>query len=326
LGVAEVNKVFVFLLKQTRRFYTKLLKSSDQRRCLELDYQGQEASNYIKQVLTDNKPCMICRLGSNELNATLNYIDISNSRGFFSKFIEYLRGEIGPFWWDDEIRHSMNIVAGFFPANLAYLERFANIMLRDIQNIDVLGSWLVDEVRLANFFPTAKIVCLTDLEPYYHSNPWSEVLEGKRVLVIHPFEESIKKQYAKHRVLFNDPRVLPKFELKTVKTVQSIAANKTDFSNWFDALASMCNKVRGIEFDIAIIGAGAYGLPLAAFIKSLGKKAVHLGGATQILFGIKGKRWDEVPFFRKLYNENWVRPLAKETPDNFRKVESGSYW
>jgi hypothetical protein len=37
---------------------------------------------------------------------------------------------------------------------------------------------------------------------------------------------------------------------------------------------------------------------------------VHLGGATQRLFGIRGKRWDERPFFQNLYNEHWTRPLA----------------
>ncbi len=167
---------------------------------------------------------------------------------------------------------------------------------------------------------------MKDIEPYYHSNPWSEVLEGKRVLVIHPFEESIKKQYKKHKILFNNARILPKFELKTLKAVQSIASTNTGFSDWFDALSYMKKRVSSIDFDIAIIGAGAYGLPLASFVKSIGKKAIHLGGATQLLFGIKGKRWDELPFFRQLYNENWVRPLPTETPDNSQIVESGCYW
>ncbi len=88
----------------------------------------------------------------------------------------------------------------------------------------------------------------------------------------------------------------------------------------------MKERIRCIDFDIAIIGAGAYGLPLASFIKNMGKKAIHLGGATQLLFGIKGKRWDNLPYFRKLYNENWVRPLPDEIPDNFQAVESGCYW
>ena len=269
---------------------------------------------------------MICRIGSNELKATLNHLDIASSDGLFTKAIKYIKGEIGPFWWGDNIRFLMRNNAGFFPTDAACLERFANMMLRDMQNIDVLGSWLADEMRLKKFFPNAKIVPLIDLEPYYHANPWSQVLEGKRVLVIHPFEESIKKQYAKHKVLFDDPRILPNFELMTVKAVQSSAAGKTDFSNWFEALAWMTKKASDLDFDIAIIGAGAYGLPLASFVKGIGKKAVHLGGATQILFGIKGKRWDELPFFKQLYNGHWIRPLPTETPDNFRMIESGCYW
>lgn len=321
-----MNKISVVLLKEARLFYTKLFKSSDKKHCLKLDYHGQKASDYIKEKLNSNRPCMICRIGSNELKATLNYLDIISNNGFFSKSIKYIRSDIGPFWWDDEIKFLMCNGAGFFPANATYLERFANLMLSDLQNVDVLGSWLGDEIRLSSFFPNAKIVRLTDLEPYYQANPWSEVLGGKKVLVIHPFEESIKKQYEKHGVLFNDPRVLPKFELKTLKAVQSIASNKTDFPSWFDALSWMCDKIDDVDFHIAIIGAGAYGLPLASFVKNIGKKGIHIGGATQILFGIKGKRWDKLPFFRQLYNDNWVRPLPKETPGNFQTVESGCYW
>lgn len=63
-----------------------------------------------------------------------------------------------------------------------------------------------------------------------------------------------------------------------------------------------------IDFDIALIGCGAYGMPLASFIKGMGKQAVHLAGWTQILFGIKGKRWDDLPYVSKFYNNAWVRP------------------
>jgi hypothetical protein len=321
-----VNRTAAFFLTKARRCYPNPAKSADRKPRLKSDYHGQAASDVIKEILAGNEPCMICRLGSNEQKATLTHLDIASSDGLFTKSIKYIRGEIGPFWWDDNIRFLMRNFAGFFPVNAACLERFANVMLHDMKNIDILGSWLADEIRLGKFFPNAKIVPLKDLEPYYHANPWSEVLAGKRVLVIHPYEESIQKQYAKHGILFADPRILPNFELLTLKAVQSIAAGKTAFSNWFDALAWMCRRVRELDFDIAIIGAGAYGLPLASFIKNCGKKAVHLGGATQILFGIKGKRWDELPFFKQLYNANRVRPLPTETPDNFQMVESGCYW
>ena len=70
----------------------------------------------------------------------------------------------------------------------------------------------------------------------------------------------------------------------------------------------------------------AVSLVLGAFVKRLGKQAIHLGGATQMLFGIKGRRWDNYPRSARLYNDAWVRPLPEETPAGAQKVEQGCYW
>jgi ketopantoate reductase len=90
----------------------------------------------------------------------------------------------------------------------------------------------------------------------------------------------------------------------------------------------MREEVARIDFDVAIVGAGAYGLPLAAAVKDLGRQAVHLGGATQLLFGIRGRRWEvESPDdIAPLFNEHWVRPSAEETPQGSSSVEGGCYW
>ena len=122
--------------------------------------------------------------------------------------------------------------------------------------------------------------------------------------------------------------VLPDFELKTIKAVQSIAGSKVEFATWFDAYRHMCDKIAREDFDICLIGAGAYGLPLASFAKSMGKQAIHLGGVTQILFGIKGRRWEREyeDSTAKLFNEHWVRPLASETPAHKDRVDRGCYW
>jgi hypothetical protein len=165
---------------------------------------------------------------------------------------------------------------------------------------------------------------LVDLEPWYHNSPWTKALAGKKVLVIHPFEKTIKSQYKKRTKLFANPNILPKFTLKTLKAVQSLGGNSDDFSNWFDALKHMEDKISSTDFDIAIIGCGAYGLPLAAHVKRMGKKAVHLGGATQLLFGIKGKRWEDSNF--KFINDYWVRPLEEEKPKAHKQVENSCYW
>ena len=40
----------------------------------------------------------------------------------------------------------------------------------------------------------------------------------------------------------------------------------------------MEERVDKFQFDVALIGCGAYGLRMAAFVKGLGKKTIHLGG------------------------------------------------
>jgi len=53
-----------------------------------------------------------------------------------------------------------------------------------------------------------------------------------------------------------------------------------------------------MKFDIAIIGAGTYGLLLATYVKNPGQKSIHLGGAVQTLFGIKRGRRITLPCSR----------------------------
>ena len=165
------------------------------------------------------------------------------------------------------------------------------------------------------------------MEPYYFNNPWSRALAVKRVLIVHPFIDSIIKQYQKRELLFENKSILPEFsELICVRAVQSNAGETSIYNDWFDALEHMEKEISKYDFDIAIIGAGAYSLPLAAYVKQLGKIAVQMSGSTQILFGIKGKRWEQIPEISKFFNENWIRPSEDETPKGSTKVEGGSYW
>ena len=89
-------------------------------------------------------------------------------------------------------------------------------------------------------------------------------------------------------------------------------------------LEEMEERIRPIDFDIALIGAGAYGALLCFYIKSLGKMALQTGGATQTLFGIMGKRWENREHVAKYVNEYWIRPSKK--PAGYQKIEGGCYW
>lgn len=224
--------------------------------------------------------------------------------------------------------------SGFFP-NDSYMGDQFNAVIKDsVKELDVLGIWNLryeDYYVKKNARNNVKLTYLYNLEPWTcPEQPWSSALSDKKVLVIHPFEESIKSQYKKRDAIFHGTGILPEFKLKTLKAVQTIAGVRDDrFLSWFDALKWMYERAMEIDFDIAIIGCGAYGLPLAAKIKSAGKQAIHLGGATQLLFGIKGKRWDEEEdkaYARAFYNDSWVYPLTSEKPENADVVENGCYW
>lgn len=311
-----------------RTVFSRWLRSVSLHAPLDPDCSGEAAGDAVHALLMRDAPCMVARFGTGEMETTLRHLDISLPGSPLVKSLQLLTGRIGPFWWDNSIRAGISWIAGLFPPTDEMMDRFGARMLEDCREIDLLAGWVTGEKRLhALFFPAAKCIPLPDLEPFFAASPWSRALAGKTVLAVHPFETTIRRQFEKRDRLFKDPRVLPPFELKTYRTVQSIAGNRTPFKTWFDALDHMCEAISAIDFDVALIGAGAYGMPLAAHIKRMGKKAVHMGGATQLMFGIKGGRWDHTPKYSEgLYNEHWSRPLPDECPGNFKTVEGGSYW
>jgi len=270
---------------------------------------------------------MIARFGSIELHALVNYLSIVSKDTMFKKISNYIVGKGGPFWWEPWIMKEMTKSAGFFPSSRKGLEKFAQLMFECIPQVDVLASWRAEEIFFEEELLQAKKIRLPDLEPYYYQNPWSKVLEGKNVLVVHPFVSTIERQYKNREKLFINPDVLPQFNLLTVKAYSRFI-DEDLYRDWFEALDDMKNNILKKQFDIAILGCGAYGFPLASFIKEHGKKAVLLGGATQILFGIKGRRWDTHPVISRLYNDYWVRPSPEETPIKAKMmgVENGCYW
>ncbi len=86
----------------------------------------------------------------------------------------------------------------------------------------------------------------------------------------------------------------------------------------------MQDEISKEDYDICLIGCGAYGFfSLAAYVKRCGKQAIHMGGALQLLFGIKGKRWDNKGQ-SQFYNKYWCQPTEKI--NNHKNIENGCYW
>jgi hypothetical protein len=226
--------------------------------------------------------------------------------------------------FSDKEMYSLCNNAGFFPRDSRLLKKFRSELYSASKEMDVLGVWnyqnhFVDKIKLLKKMPRLKaLIPLSSIDAKDAS--WIKELEGKNILVIHPFEETIKSQMKKRKQL----GILPKLKsLQIIKAVQTIAGNKDPrFETWFDALDYMKKEIDKKDFDVALIGCGAYGLPLASHVKSIGKKAIHVGGGLQLLFGIKGKRWER----SGRYNKYWIYPLEKDTPSDTKKVEGSCYW
>ena len=290
--------------------------------------KNAETNQLISELIKSGKPFMVGRLGSTETRFLVNQLLQKSIKSDLSGIAKTLSGDINIIWKKDPIfLDNLCLLSGFFPNDISLAEKFIEFYNQSIKNLDILGVWNEMEYQVNNIPEQVKLCKIRELEPWFYENPWSYELKGKKVLLVHPFEESIKYQFLRKDSLYKNPKMLPDFELKTIKAVQTIAGQKSEFETWFDALDSMKEKIRNIDFDIAIIGCGAYGFPLASFIKNLGKQAIHLGGVTQLLFGIKGKRWEEWEHYtslRKNNGENWI--YANEIPEDYKKIEGGCYW
>lgn len=262
--------------------------------------------------LESKEPCMISRIGSVEFQCLtlIRYFPLSLPLLSRSK-------------------RQMRLNAGFFPISMNTFKQFYRLYKKDIKEINLFVRWRIEELLFNCWFERINYVHKNALDSFYsQAHPWTSILKGKKILVVHPFAETIESQYNNHREnLFANKEVLPEFaSLETIKAVQSIAGNPVNFSTWFEALDWMKSEIDKKDFDIALLGCGAYALPLAAHVKRIGKKAVHMGGVLQFLFGITSKRYDENEKYKPYINKYFVYPDAKDRPQNASVVEGGCYW
>jgi len=266
-----------------------------------------DGNEFIKNKIITGEPFIASKMGGVEQNIMLTYLNNGNFDG---------------------IRHMGSVNAGITPANDETLTFFCEKYASALNNTNILGSMgMPNEVQIINkYTKNCKLSELRLLEPFYFENPWSKTLEGKNVLIIHPFEQTIISQYKKHEQLFVNKKILPKFNLLTIKAEQTNGGGLTNSKPFIESLEIMITKMDKINYDIAIIGCGAYGLLLADHAKRKEKQAIHIGGGLQIMFGVKGKRWDVHPEISAMYNEHWVRPMDEEKTINFHAIEGGTYW
>lgn len=201
------------------------------------------ANDFIYERIYGGAPLMVCRFGSTELRliSDVEAVQIGLKRKTNQKK------------WDD-----LNQYSGFFPNDIQYSRQFAELYFNMIPEADLIAIWNNphEDYMIQKYAKNTSVTVLRALEPWYTSGrPWTYALKGKKVLVIHPFAETIMSQYQKRELLFENDQILPEFELHTLKAVQTLA-DETDerFTTWFEALEWMYQESKKTDFDIAILG------------------------------------------------------------------------
>jgi len=225
---------------------------------------------------------------------------------------------------------------GLFPVRKDIFFRFADEYRVALAQMDLVALWQDRgtyesflEARAADrWAPSAArtgFYFIRFIKPYAQ---WLEDLARLRWLVVHPFEKTIRAQLPHIR----DLGVFSEISFPDLKTriedTSFLAPPQFSYmtpprhQDWFEALDELKARMEKANFDIALVGAGAWSLPLVAHAKKIGKKGIHMGGALQLLFGVKGGRFDPAG----IYNHAWIRPLPEDIPNDFKKMEKGAYW
>lgn len=224
-------------------------------------------------------------------------------------------------------------LAGGYPQRTRTLEEFADYWrLHVLPNVDILSNWrgAKDELIKRHYNAPATLIPVK-LFDLIKRPSWPSALNHKRVLVVSPFKHSILSQREKLADIWKGT-----FRLDNVDLVDVVAPPvhahliPPRTPNWFVQLGAIWSEMQRHEYDVVLIGAGAWGLPLAVLAKSAGKVGIHTGGVTQLLFGVMGKRWSEhgEPDYM---NENWIYPDERDVPPNLHLApkafrDDATYW
>lgn len=269
----------------------------------------EEANEAMIQLIRSGKPFAAVRNGMGET-------------AFFSKLTQ------------DKVLHTKQAYKQRMAVNFNYaneeMEKYYQLIKNSYYNADITAVWgnIPMEECCIECCKKESIICRSEVFNLYdYFGCWIQELEGKKVLIVSPFVETMQEQYVKRELLHKNKNTLPEFELYAVKAVWWYSGGRDKrFQSWFDVLEYLYEKCMKQKFDIALLSCSTWSTPLAVRLKQAGKQAVQMGAALQSLFGIKGKRWDGED---NLYNEHWVR-LSDDTKsgnvDVLDNTKGGAYW
>lgn len=285
-----------------------------------------EIKKAIQQCLKENKGLLVGRFGTIELECLL------------------VGKEIRP-----EQITILERNAGIFPTTPTSISLWQEEYTKAVQQSDFLATgWYAplekaEERLLQRFRWEGYPVKLRCLEPYY-VDPcyrWTSELEGQDVCVVSSFADSMEKQVKENREKIwkenhVDSLLPPLTRWHFIKTGYSpilaqgratwMDALDTDVSSWHEAVDKLEANILATGAKVVLLGCGGLAMVLGQRLKAKGKICIVMGGAIQVLFGIRGKRWEHHSIISHFWNDAWSWPSLDETPAGANEVEGACYW
>lgn len=287
-----------------------------------------ENNTLINNFIIQNKPGLIGKLGSTE-SQNIYQMHFDSRLDFLNLNVEAIDCFRSDFFTAD-----LEIGPGVFPLTPFSAKTWALLYVNAIKNMDVCAVWWknFDKVILERYNPTISIPKNSDLLNHSgkREDSWFYHLGGKKVLVIHPMADTI---YSQHKVFMDIWPGSEQFDLRCIRyPYQPVVGGETGFKSSHAVCESIVDQLASIDFDICLIGAGGNSLIIGNEIKKMKKLCIHMGGSLQLLFGIRGRRWED-QFSDEWrastgYNSNpmWRFPFESDIPIQAKLVENGAYW
>lgn len=256
-------------------------------------------NNWLVHNLLNNKGFMVLRQGNVEATAILQkegvYSQMYTNAGFYGDI------EIFKKWKNEYIRALMN----------------ASCMLDVVscKSFVICGEVMT---KLNIYKPTLAYIEKIDF--------WLNLMEifkkfKKKICVVSYFAKEMAIQYKNINNIFKEVD-LSKININFVESWNTVKGN-TPHKDWSETFNKLKDKIDRTDADIYLVSCGCYGLPLCNYIKTKNKNSIYVGGLLQMVFGLKGKRWDERQDMNKYYNDHWKYP--KKKPNNSEGVEGWCY-
>lgn len=272
----------------------------------------QSVNTLIADELSSTRPFSVARLGRTEARLC--------GENYFKKEYSHLTLKQAQF------------NAGIYPVTPTILDSFAGVYLNSLKNCSLIGYWATEyQLPLLSscisHIPQRTSICFHHtLEPFFHAVPWTSVLKSKKVLLISPFADAAKRNYDHRDKIFHNRLLLPDFDLIVLNSpVTNGLKPATTSASWQESFSIIVQSTDRIDFDIALVCAGSYSLPLVSHFAMRGQQALHIGGAMQLLFGFFGSRWSPYTSYRNLYREEWLSHPYSSRPPVCHSVDSGDY-